>query len=82
MKIRANDIDIEIEDSGPDPSGLPRPAVLLIMGLGMQLVAWPPVLVQALLDAGFRVIRLDNRDIGLSQKFDHLGKPNLVWTSI
>ena len=82
MKIRANGIDIEIEDSGPDPSGLPRPAVLLIMGLGMQLVAWPPALVQALVDAGFRVIRVDNRDIGLSQKFDHLGKPNLVWASI
>lgn len=82
MKIRANGIDIEIEDSGPDASGQPRPAVLLIMGLGMQLVAWPPVLVQALVDAGFRVIRLDNRDIGLSQKFDHLGKPNLVWASI
>ena len=82
MKIRANGIDIEIEDSGPDPSGLPRSAVLLIMGLGMQLVAWPPALVQALVDAGFRVIRVDNRDIGLSQKFDHLGKPNLVWASI
>ena len=82
MKIKANGIDIEIEDTGPDASGQPRPAVLLIMGLGMQLVAWPPAMVQALLDAGFRVIRMDNRDIGLSQKFDHLGKPNLVWESI
>ncbi|MBC7598381.1 MAG: alpha/beta hydrolase [Polaromonas sp.] len=82
MKIKANGIDIEIEDTGSDASGQPRPAVLLIMGLGMQLVAWPPAMVQALLDAGFRVIRMDNRDIGLSQKFDHLGKPNLVWESI
>ena len=82
MKIKANQIDIEIEDTGPDPTGLARPAVLLIMGLGMQLVAWPPAMVQALVDAGFRVIRMDNRDIGLSQKFDHLGKPNLVWASI
>jgi pimeloyl-ACP methyl ester carboxylesterase len=82
MKIKANGIDIEIEDTGPDASGQPRPAVLLIMGLGMQLVAWPPAMVQALLEAGFRVIRMDNRDIGLSQKFDHLGKPNLVWESI
>ena len=82
MKIKANQIDIEIEDTGPDPAGLARPAVLLIMGLGMQLVAWPPAMVQALVDEGFRVIRLDNRDIGLSQKFDHLGKPNLVWESI
>ncbi|MDP1739637.1 MAG: alpha/beta hydrolase [Polaromonas sp.] len=77
MKISANGIDIEIEDSGGA-----GPAVLLIMGLGMQLVAWPPAMVQALVDAGYRVIRLDNRDIGLSQKFDHLGKPNLVWASI
>ena len=81
MKIRANNIDIEIEDTHTDDTtGLP--VVLLIMGLGMQLVAWPPALVQALVDAGYRVIRLDNRDIGLSQKFDHLGQPNLVWASI
>jgi len=84
MKIRANGIDIEIEDTGTgaDADGQPRPVVLLIMGLGMQLVAWPPAMVQALVEAGYRVIRLDNRDIGLSQKFDHLGKPNLVWASV
>ncbi|MGC1174404.1 alpha/beta fold hydrolase [Polaromonas sp.] len=81
MKIRANGIDIEIEDTHEgDTTG--RPVVLLIMGLGMQLVAWPPALVQALVDAGYRVIRLDNRDIGLSQKFDHLGHPNLVWEGL
>ena len=82
MKIKANGINIEVEDSGPGTGAQPRPAVLLIMGLGMQLVAWPPAMVQALLDAGYRVIRLDNRDIGLSQKFDHLGHPNLVWESL
>ena len=82
MKIRANGIDIEVEDTGAGPAGQERPVVLLIMGLGMQLVAWPPAMVQALVDAGYRVIRLDNRDIGLSQKFDHLGQPNLVWQSI
>jgi pimeloyl-ACP methyl ester carboxylesterase len=42
------------------------PAVILIMGLGLQLVAWPPQLVQALVGAGYRVIVFDNRDIGLS----------------
>ncbi|MBW3656861.1 MAG: alpha/beta fold hydrolase [Gemmatimonadetes bacterium] len=51
------------------------------MGLGMQLVAWPPALVQGLHAAGFRVIRFDNRDIGLSQHFDRLGFPNLVLES-
>ena len=84
MKIRANSIDIEVEDSGagPDAQGRPRPVVLLIMGLGMQLIAWPPALVQALLDAGYRVIRFDNRDAGLSQKFEALGKPKMLWTGL
>jgi pimeloyl-ACP methyl ester carboxylesterase len=84
MKIRANGIDIEVEDSGAGAAsdGRARPVVLLIMGLGMQLVAWPPAMVQALVDAGYRVIRFDNRDIGLSQHFDHFGPPNLVWSTI
>ena len=81
MKIRANGIDIKIEDSG-DGAFTERPVVLLIMGLGMQLVAWPPALVQGLVDAGFRVVRFDNRDIGLSQHFDALGTPNLLWEGL
>lgn len=81
MKIRANNIDIEIEDTHPgDATG--RPVVLLIMGLGMQLIAWPPAMVQAIADAGFRVVRFDNRDIGLSQHFDHLGSPSLLWEGL
>jgi pimeloyl-ACP methyl ester carboxylesterase len=47
------------------------------MGLGMQLIAWPEGLVEQLVAKGFRVIRFDNRDIGLSQRFDHLGVPNI-----
>ncbi|MGE0496483.1 MAG: alpha/beta fold hydrolase [Ramlibacter sp.] len=82
MKIRANGIQIEVEDTGADGTQADRPVVLLVMGLGMQLVAWPPALVDALVAAGFRVIRHDNRDIGLSQHFDHLGTPNIVWESI
>lgn len=82
MKIRANNIDIEVDDSGPGVAGEVRPAVLLIMGLGMQLVAWPAQLVQALVDAGYRVILHDNRDVGLSHRFDALGKPNLIWQGI
>ena len=75
MQITANSIAIEVEDQGPADA----PAVLLIMGLGMQLIAWPPYFVQPLLDAGFRVIRFDNRDVGLSQHFDAAGVPNLAW---
>lgn len=81
VKVKANGISIEVEDTGADGSQAGRPVVLLIMGLGMQLVAWPVSFVQALVDQGFRVVRFDNRDIGLSQHFDHLGVPNLVWES-
>lgn len=80
MKISANHIQIEVEDSAPESSHLP--AVLLIMGLGMQLIAWPPGLVRSLTQAGYRVIRFDNRDSGLSEKFDKLGMPNLVWQGL
>lgn len=74
MKIEANGIRIEIDDQGPADG----PVVLLIMGLGMQLVAWPPAMVQMLVGQGFRVLRFDNRDIGLSQGFDAAGVPNMA----
>ncbi|MEO7390534.1 MAG: alpha/beta fold hydrolase [Ramlibacter sp.] len=82
MQVKANGIRIEVEDTGSDGSQVGRPAVLLIMGLGMQLIAWPALFVQALVDAGFRVVRFDNRDIGLSEHFDHLGVPNILWESL
>ena len=78
MRIVANGIGIEVDDQGL-PSGEP---LLLIMGLGMQLVGWPDELVQMLVSRGFRVIRIDNRDIGLSQHFDQLGVPNLPWAML
>lgn len=74
MQVRANGIQIEVDDQGPREG----PVVLLIMGLGMQLIAWPQPLVQLLTERGFRVLRFDNRDIGLSQYFDHAGLPNMV----
>ncbi len=81
MKVKANGIDIEVHDSGTGALDT-RPVVLLIMGLGMQLVAWPPAVLQGLNDAGYRVIRFDNRDIGLSQQLDHLGTPNMLWAGL
>jgi len=78
MQISANGIAIEIEDQG-SPNGEP---LLMIMGLGMQLTSWPDELVQALVSRGFRVIRFDNRDAGLSQGFDHLGVPNIPLTTL
>ncbi len=75
MKVRANGIDIEVDVQGPADG----PVIMLVMGLGMQLIAWPDELVQALVTQGFRVVRHDNRDIGLSQGFDAAGVPNLAW---
>lgn len=73
MQVSANGIQIEVDIRGPD-NGEP---LLMIMGLGMQLVAWPDGLVDDLVGHGFRVIRFDNRDIGLSQPFDDLGVPSV-----
>ena len=78
MQISANGIALEVEDHGP-ANGEP---LVLIMGLGMQLVAWHPNFVAMLVARGFRVIRFDNRDIGLSQRFDHFGVPNLALDSL
>ena len=84
MQLIANGINIEVEDTGPglNAQGVERPVVVLIMGLAMQLVAWPLPFVQALVDAGYRVIRFDNRDIGLSRYFDGLGTANLLWAGL
>lgn len=74
MKVIANGVEIEVDVQGPE-HGEP---LLLIMGLGMQLIGWPDELVQLLVEQGFRVIRHDNRDVGLSQGFDALGVPNVM----
>ncbi|RYX97609.1 MAG: alpha/beta fold hydrolase [Comamonadaceae bacterium] len=86
MNIKSSGIQIEIADTHPDggriEGGGARPVVLLIMGLGMQLIAWPPELVSGLVAAGYRVVRFDNRDVGLSEKFSRLGTPNLMWEGL
>lgn len=61
--VAANGITIEYEEEG---EGEP---LLLVMGLGGQLIDWPRGFVEQLLDRGFRVIRFDNRDIGCSSEF-------------
>lgn len=78
MRVVANGVGIEVDDCGP-PGGEP---LLLVMGLAMQLVAWPDEFVAALQARGFRVIRFDNRDIGLSQWFDELGVPSIGWAAL
>ena len=61
---RSGDLDIYYEDMG-DPND---PAVLLIMGLGSQLLLWRDGFCEKLVAEGLRVIRYDNRDVGLSGK--------------
>ena len=63
---KSDDLDIYYEDMG-DPSD---PAVLLIMGLGAQLLLWRDGFCEKLVERGLRVIRYDNRDVGLSSKLD------------
>lgn len=58
------------------------PSVLLIMGLGSQMVLWPQALCEQIAAQGFHVIRFDNRDVGLSSKLDHLGVPPLALTAL
>ena len=78
MHVQTNGLRIAVDDQGPPTA----PVVLLIMGLGMQLIAWPQPLVQELLDRGFRVVRFDNRDIGLSQGFDDVGVPSMALAAL
>ena len=71
MEIRSgyahnDDIEIHYEDLGD----INDPPVLLIMGLGAQLVLWHNEFCGKLVDLGYRVIRYDNRDVGLSSKLD------------
>ena len=78
MRVQSNGIEIEVDDQGP-PGGEP---VLLVMGLGMQLVAWPDALVRDLVGRGFRVLRIDNRDAGLSTQMDAAGVPSVAWAAL
>lgn len=80
MQIRtgaapSGELEIHYEDMGDRND----PAVLLIMGLGAQLLLWRKGFCEKLIDQGLRVIRFDNRDVGLSSKLTghHAGAPLL-----
>ncbi|MBU3846447.1 MAG: alpha/beta fold hydrolase [Candidatus Acinetobacter avistercoris] len=64
-----NGIQLHVEIGGDEA----HPSILLIMGLGAQLLFWPDFFCKSLIDQGFRVIRFDNRDIGLSSKVRYKG---------
>lgn len=63
-QYQANGLTLEAETFGDAM----HPAIVLIMGLGCQLVVWPVAFCETLAAAGFYVVRFDNRDIGLSEK--------------
>ncbi|WP_445115213.1 alpha/beta fold hydrolase [Acinetobacter sp. WZC-1] len=65
-----NGIQLHVETGG-NPE---HPAILLIMGLGAQMLFWPDFFCKQLIEQGFRVIRFDNRDIGLSSKIKFQGR--------
>jgi len=73
-RAHANGIEIEYETFG-DPS---KPAILLVMGLGIQMLGWQEAFCQMLVDRGYFVIRFDNRDVGLSSKIEDGPEPNVM----
>ncbi|HAT29538.1 MAG TPA: alpha/beta hydrolase [Janthinobacterium sp.] len=71
-QVKANGIDIEYDCFGnPDAE-----AVLLISGLGTQMTRWSVPFCRILVELGYRVIRFDNRDAGLSSHFDSASTPD------
>ena len=74
--IHANNIDIYYEENGPADG----PVILLVMGLGAQMIAWPDEFIHGLVSKGYRVIHYDNRDVGMSQRMEGAKAPHLVWT--
>jgi pimeloyl-ACP methyl ester carboxylesterase len=71
-------VELYYEELG-DPAG---PPVLLIMGLGAQLPMWPDGFCARLVDAGYRVIRFDHRDTGLSAKMDGVRAEGAVYRRV
>ncbi|MBU6266621.1 MAG: alpha/beta hydrolase [Sphingomonadales bacterium] len=73
-RIAANGIDIEYALEGPDTG----PVILLIHGVGAQMIRWPKALCDRLIAAGYRLLRYDSRDIGLSTWCDEAGLPDMA----
>ncbi|MEM5545453.1 alpha/beta hydrolase [Pseudoalteromonas fuliginea] len=69
-------IKLSYQDEGDKTA----PAIILIMGLGAQMIVWPDSLYYGLVKKGFRAIRFDNRDVGLSSHLDDYKNPSLFKT--
>jgi len=70
----ANGLELVYQEMG-DPGG---EAVVLIMGLATQMIAWDEEFCSMLADRGYRVVRFDNRDIGRSTLIDSAGVPSRI----
>jgi pimeloyl-ACP methyl ester carboxylesterase len=73
-RIGANGIDIEYEEFG-DPEAAP---LLLVTGLGAQMISWDEAFCEQIADSGFHVIRFDNRDSGLSTRMEAAGPADMA----
>lgn len=73
-QVKANGLSFEYESFGRESD----PTILLIMGFSAQMTLWPVALCEGLAARGYRVIRYDNRDIGLSEKLHHHGPANAM----
>jgi pimeloyl-ACP methyl ester carboxylesterase len=71
--VKANGLDVYYESHGPESAE----PILLIMGLGAQMSRWSPELIGKLTAAAHRVIAFDNRDVGLTEKLDSAGAPDM-----
>jgi pimeloyl-ACP methyl ester carboxylesterase len=73
MRAKANGIELEYDTFGRTSD----PPMVLVMGLSMQMIAWDDRFCAELAGRGFRVVRFDNRDVGLSTHLTHAPAPNL-----
>ena len=72
--VNANGIRIAFRDHGHEQN----PPLVLIAGIYNQLIRWPDEFIDMLVDHGFRVIRFDNRDIGLTEKMVGKKAPSVI----
>ncbi|MFD5243825.1 alpha/beta fold hydrolase [Amycolatopsis sp. NPDC058340] len=73
-RARVNGLELEYDTFGSPAD----PPLVLVMGLGAQMVTWEAGFCELLADGGFHVVRFDNRDIGLSSYLDDLPTPDLA----
>eukprot|EP00164_Ancoracysta_twista_P000246 GFYU01000349.1.p1 GENE.GFYU01000349.1~~GFYU01000349.1.p1 ORF type:complete len:424 (-),score=104.04 GFYU01000349.1:234-1505(-) len=76
-KIR-DDVTLAYEEFGDAKNE----TIMLVMGLGVQMLGWRAHFCRMLAERGYHVVRFDNRDVGLSSRMKHKGKPNIPWMHV